>query len=131
MRRFPYATHAITDVFLETAGTIDLDIEVKFTMGGRNHVISVRKSFIAELKDLYKALMKIAEIQYENAVALGQGKSSLEMAAQALGSVSKLDANMAEQFKAVHSYIHGFKTHQHNTYVTRDFGHVYEKFINN
>lgn len=131
LRRFTYGLNPITEVFLETAGTIDLDIEIKFTMGGRNHSICVRKAFIAELKDLYKALMKISEIQHENNVSLGQGKASLEMAAQTLGTVHKLDGNVAEQFKAVHQYITGFKRHQRETYVTKDFGAVYEKFINN
>ncbi|MDF2958395.1 MAG: hypothetical protein K0S39_130, partial [Paenibacillus sp.] len=33
LRRFSYSTHRIADVALETAGTVDLDLEIKFTLG--------------------------------------------------------------------------------------------------
>jgi hypothetical protein len=34
--RFDYSTHKISEVTLETAGTVDLDIELKFKIGSRD-----------------------------------------------------------------------------------------------
>src|SRR6185312_6563743 len=35
LHRYNYHTHKITHVLLETAGTIDLDVEIKFNIDGR------------------------------------------------------------------------------------------------
>ena len=59
LRRFDYINYAIQDVALETAGTMDLDIEIKFSMGNQSYSIDVNKKHMEELKDLYKALNKI------------------------------------------------------------------------
>src|SRR5690606_199786 len=32
LKRYPYSQYQITDVLLETAGKIDLDVEIKFTL---------------------------------------------------------------------------------------------------
>lgn len=47
---------------LETAGTIDLDVEMKFQIGSQPFSIDVHKKHLEELKDLYKTLVKIEEI---------------------------------------------------------------------
>ena len=43
---------------IETAGTIDLDVELKFTIDDRAFSIDVRKDFLEPLKDIYKALTR-------------------------------------------------------------------------
>ncbi|MCV5432612.1 PH domain-containing protein, partial [Escherichia coli] len=62
LRRFSYSKYQIKNVALETAGTIDLDVEIKFQMGAEHYSIDVHKKHVEELKDLYKALLKIEEI---------------------------------------------------------------------
>ncbi len=56
LRRYSYATHEISNVFLETAGTVDLDVEIKFQIGGVSFSIDVDKRQLEQVKDLYKAL---------------------------------------------------------------------------
>ena len=46
LKRYPYAQHKISNVMLETAGKIDLDVEIKFTIGNIPFDIDVKKSHI-------------------------------------------------------------------------------------
>ena len=59
LRRFDYSKHPVQDVTLETAGMVDMDVEIKFSMGELSYSIDVNKKHIEELKDLYKALIAI------------------------------------------------------------------------
>ncbi len=68
--RFSYSKYQIKNVALETAGTIDLDVEIKFQMGDEHYSIDVHRKTYRELKDLYKALLKIEEISYDNDITL-------------------------------------------------------------
>ena len=56
LKRYSYSANQISQVALETAGTVDLDVEIKFTIGSVPFSIDVNKKHIEELKDLYKAL---------------------------------------------------------------------------
>lgn len=56
LRRYNYSTNHISNVMLETAGTVDLDVEIKFKIGSETFSIDVHKKHIEEVKDLYKAL---------------------------------------------------------------------------
>lgn len=51
IRRCDFAQHAIADVSIETAGTVDLDIELKFSIGEKPFSIDVRKSHLEALKE--------------------------------------------------------------------------------
>jgi hypothetical protein len=77
LHRYDYHTHKISNVMLETAGTIDLDVKIKFSMGSKQYSIDVHKKHLEELKDLYKALVKIAEISRENEIILFYAKQAL------------------------------------------------------
>lgn len=59
--RYTYKHHQISHVLLETAGTIDRDVEIKFNVGGTNFSIDIEKSQIEKVRDLYKALFSINE----------------------------------------------------------------------
>ncbi|MGO0063139.1 PH domain-containing protein [Brevibacillus fluminis] len=131
LRRFPYSTHKITEVALETAGTVDLDIEIKFSIGPHHYSIDVYKKHLEEVKDLYKALQKIAEIMHENEVALEYARQSLESAQNTLGRVAGIQADVANQFKEINQYTFTWLTESKEKYVVKDFGKVFEKFINN
>ena len=131
LKRIPYGIHGVSEVFLETAGTVDLDIEIKFDMGGVKYSIDVRKVHLPELKDLYKSLLKIAEIQHENKVSRLHGEASLEVAVNTLSNVYKTEANLVEQFKAVNQYAFDWKRQMRAQFHVHDFGPVFEKYINN
>ncbi len=51
--------HKISNVTLETAGKLDMDVEIKFRLGDAQFDIDVQKDQIEKLKDLYKALLRI------------------------------------------------------------------------
>ena len=50
MKRYPYSQHRISKVLLETAGKIDLDVEIKFHLGDLKFSIDVDKKEIEKLK---------------------------------------------------------------------------------
>ncbi|MGM3306409.1 PH domain-containing protein [Anabaena sp. WFMT] len=130
LKRFSYSHHIIQDVKLETAGTIDMDIEIKLAMGEQSYSIDVAKSYISPLKDLYKALLKIASIQRENALYYQYAQTSLNTAATTV-SRSTSASTSEEQFKAINWYAFNWLKYAHETYVRKDFGEIFEKFINN
>ena len=51
LKRLDYGKYNIQNVVLETAGTIDLGIEIKFAIGSINYSIDVHKKHLEELKD--------------------------------------------------------------------------------
>ena len=85
IKRYDYLSHRISHVTLETAGTIDMDVEIKFSIGdGAPFSIDVRKNFIESVKDIYKALITIGKLQRRDA----QGRDNAMHALNALGSMS-------------------------------------------
>ncbi len=130
LHRYNYSHHIIKNVKLETAGTLDMDIEIKFTMGEQSYSIDVSKAFIEKLKDLYKALIKISEIQQENAIYQEYAKTSLNTATNALNR-STTDSALDEQFKAINQYAFHWLDYARKTYFRKDFGEIFDKFINN
>ena len=131
LHRYNYHTHKITHVLLETAGTIDLDVEIKFNIGGREFSIDVHKKHIEQLKDLYKALLMIAEITHENEKALGYAKESIEIASTTLGRVTSSENNLVNSFKEINEAAFEWLMKSREQYKVKDFGYVFEKYINN
>lgn len=130
LRRLDYFSYYIGDVALETAGTIDLDVEIKFTMGQHSYSIDVNKKHMEEIKDLYKALIRIGATQHENAKLLQYAQDSLKTAANTVNR-SASSTTLEEQFKAVNQYAFAWLKQAHETYLLKDFGAVFEKFIKN
>lgn len=114
---------------LETAGTIDMDIEIKFSMGGVAYSIDVSKIY-RRVKDLYKTLFYIGTMQRENAKRLQHAHDSLQTASQTVNR-STGSSSPAEQFQAINQYSFDWLTRSHDTYLVKDFGDVFEKFIKN
>ncbi|MBD2295636.1 PH domain-containing protein [Anabaena sphaerica FACHB-251] len=130
LKRYNYSHNIIKDVALETAGTVDMDIEIKLSMGDQYYSIDVAKAYIAQLKDLYKALLKISAIQKENSVYYQYAQTSLNTASSTVGRATNVSTS-EEQFKAINWYAFTWLKYAHDTYVRKDFGEVFEKFINN
>jgi hypothetical protein len=130
LRRLNYLNHTIQEVVLETAGAMDLDIEIKFRMGEHSYSIDVNKKHMEELKDLYKALIKIGSLQQEHAALLQYARESLATASQTVNRSSS-STTLEEQFKAVNDYAFTWLKQSHDTYRLKDFGSVFETFIKN
>ena len=129
LKRLDYCKYPIDSVLLETAGTIDLDIEIKFIIGTHKYSIDVHKQYIRELKYLYKSLLKIASIQDTNAQHLKYAHNSLDIAAKSVGRSSS-PQTIDQDFKKVNEYIFEWLTHFHATYNTKDFSLAFETFVN-
>lgn len=128
LRRYPYSNYTVDSVYLETAGNVDMDVEIKFSLGGKAYSIDIHKKFLAQTKDLYKALFRIAELQRSNAIALEQATTSLQLAATTLGRGSS-GAAPVETFRELTQVAFDWLAKSRATYVRKDFGDVYELFI--
>lgn len=131
LRRLDYSTNPIAYVALETAGTVDLDLEIKFIIGDVKYSIDVHKKYLEEIKDLYKALTKIAEIKRDNALAYEHAQQSLELAAKSVGSVRNTDVRLVDQFNEINQAAFDWLRSSAEKYQIKDFGFVFERYINN
>ena len=131
LKRYPYSQHKVSGVVLETAGKIDMDVEIKFQIGNVTIDVDVRKDQIEQLKDLYKALLRISEISYENEIIHNIAAQSLDKAVAVLQNSRTDDNNLAETYKALTENGFNWLLSAREEYHEKDFGAVYEKYINN
>ena len=131
LRRYDYEYNTISNVMLETAGTIDLDVEIKFTMNNETFSIDIHKRFITEIKDLYKALHEISQEQKSNSFKLQSANESIQLAAQALNRNSTGSGEVATTFEQVTQFSFDWLTSHKDTYMKKDFGSTFELYINN
>lgn len=131
LKRYPYSKFAMTDVFLETAGKIDLDVEITFKLGVEQFKIDVQKNQIEQLKDLYKSLVRIAEITYENGIVTDMANQSLDKAAMILQNSRPANVVLDDQYSKLTDFGFTWLTSVRNQYHIKDFGEVFEKYINN
>lgn len=128
VRRYEYATHQISEVFIETAGNVDLDIELKFTLDDRIvFSIDVTKNALESLKDIYKALITIEKFQAKQAIA----RENATLCLQALSSMYKLGSIESEEaiVKQYNALLVTFNATTLEQYRKRDFSNVFEKYI--
>lgn len=129
IKRFEYASHQITDVSIETAGTLDMDIELKFNVDATKFSIDVKKSFIEQLKDIYKALISIGKQQRRDALCRDNALRTLD----ATASVHKLNiapgaGSLVSQYGEL---LEALNTAMLDTHTKRDFSDVFAKYIHN
>ncbi|HMT94534.1 PH domain-containing protein [uncultured Thiothrix sp.] len=128
IKRYDYASSFIEQVRIETAGTIDMDIELKFIIAGITFSIDVRKTYLEQLKDIYKSLISIHKRQ----VADGICRDNVRQALNAISSIYKLNTatngEVVGQFKELLSQIN---TALLITHTKRDYTEVFNKYIHN
>ena len=128
IKRYDYVSHKISGVSIETAGTIDLDVELKFTVdGGQVFSIDVRKNFIESLKDIYKALISISKLQDRNEIARMNAIRCLD----AVASMYKVNAvgNEDAVVRQYNTILDNLNDAVLNRHAGRDFAEVFEKYI--
>lgn len=132
LKRYSYREYAISYVLLETAGTVDLDVEIKFIIGNIPFSIDIHKKHIEELKDLYKALIRISEICKENEVSMEYAERSLNIASSTISRYGMQDdSNMVDNFRVLNDTAFNWLMNSRKKYNVKDFGYVFEKYINN
>jgi hypothetical protein len=129
IKRYDYASHRVTDVSIETAGTLDMDVELKFTLDGVKFSIDIKKTYIEQLKDIYKALITIGKQQHRDAVSRENALRTLD----ATASVHKLNVAPGEGglVGAYRDLLSALNTAMFETHTKRDFSDVFTKFIHN
>jgi hypothetical protein len=131
LKRYPYSQHSISDVVMETAGKIDLDIEIGFNLGQTPFRIDVQKNQIERLKDLYKSLLRIAEMTHENEIIISMANQSLDKAVTVLQNSRPNDVALDVQYSKLTDFSFTWMTSVRSQYHVKDFGEVFEKYINN
>ncbi|KQQ97231.1 PH domain-containing protein [Massilia sp. Leaf139] len=129
IKRYDYAAHQVSGVSIETAGTLDMDIELKFRMDTTAFSIDVKKTFIEQLKDIYKALITIGKQQHRDAVGRDNALRTLD----ATASVHKLNiapgaGGLVSQFEEL---LGALNKAMLETHTKRDFSDVFTKYIHN
>jgi hypothetical protein len=61
LNRYLYKHYPISHVRIETAGTVDLDAEIKFHAGEHDFSIDIDKKQMEQIRDIYKALFTVSE----------------------------------------------------------------------
>ncbi|MCV5434108.1 hypothetical protein OFN37_33895, partial [Escherichia coli] len=71
------------------------------------------------------------EISYDNDTTLPYAHKSLDMASNAFSRISNAQVNLAEQFKEMNEIAFNWLVDTKKQYNVKDYGFVFEKFINN
>lgn len=130
VKRYDYSSHKVSQVTIETAGTIDLDIELKFVLAGVNPFsIDIEKKYIEPLKDIYKALTSIGKIQTKEEIA----RENAILCLQSMSSMYKIDKIESEETIVRHynAMLTNLNATMLERYTKRDFSNIFEKYIRN
>ena len=130
VKRHEFHSENVHSVTLETAGTVDLDVEIKFSFSEHHFSIDVDKKQLEQLKDLYKALFEIGKIQHKNKQSYEYGIKSLDMANEAIGR-GRMEGNVANMIEEITKFNFNWMNDIRESYSNKDFGYVFEKYINN
>ncbi|MBW4599703.1 MAG: PH domain-containing protein [Calothrix sp. FI2-JRJ7] len=127
IKRYEYASEIISDVTLETAGNIDMDIELKFNIGANSFIINVRKDFIEQLKDIYKTLISISKRQYTDNICRNNALKTLDAIAS-MYKISNVTSGEAitTQFNHILTNLNSIMLVNYTKY---DFSDVFSKYI--
>ena len=128
VKRYDYSSHKVSQVSIETAGTIDLDVELKFVLAGVTPFsIDLEKKCIEALKDIYKVLISISKIQSKEEIA----RSNALLCLQSISSMYKIDKIESEEtiVKHYNAILTNLNATMLERYTKRDFSNIFEKYI--
>lgn len=110
---------------------IHVDCEIKFEINQEMFLIDVDKRAIEQLKDLYKALIRIEQITESNETMLIKSEEVLEIASKACGSQKIENGDLAEIFKNINEYSFQWIKQNRKEYIKKDFTDTFKNYINN
>ncbi|SFN03805.1 YvbH-like oligomerisation region [Chryseobacterium oleae] len=131
LRRYEYYQFPFSNIALQTAGTIDLDVEISFHIGNVPLMISVSKGQIDQLKDLYKALLAIQQEVHHNQSILGFSVDSLQKAITTVAAGKQENVSKSQELQHVNEYVFNWSKSSYEKYNQKDFSAIFEKYINN
>jgi hypothetical protein len=129
--RYDYYLYPIKNVSVETAGTVDLDLEIKFTIGKQPISVDISKKEGEAIADLYKSLVAISHIQDEDKRMAEFAKDSLQVSQSLFKDNRFQEGNISKEFEQATKFAYDWykTTYEENT--QKDFGEVFDKYIQN
>lgn len=127
VRRYDFKYQKLSGVMLETAGTIDLDIEIKFSINEKAFSIDVDKNQLPQLKQLYKSLIEIGNMQKHNDMLFTDGVNALKMANEDL-SRNIVQGDIVEVTEKLTNFNLDWMEALRKEYHMRDFSVAYDKY---
>lgn len=127
IRRYDFKYQKLSGVMLETAGTIDLDIEIKFSINETAFSIDVDKNQLPQLKQLYKSLIEIGNMQKHNDTLFTDGVNALKMANEDI-SRNIIQGDIVEVTEKLTNFNLDWMEALRKEYHIRDFSMVYDKY---
>ncbi|RHW33972.1 hypothetical protein D1B33_14285 [Lysinibacillus yapensis] len=131
LKRYDYYKHQFENVMLETAGTIDLDLEIKFQIGHNDFSIDISKKFGVEIADLYKSLLAISKIQEKNARLNEFAKEALSIARNLDYGARSTDTPINIEFNKIVDFANTWLVQTYEQNEKKDFSDVFQKYIQN
>lgn len=131
LKRYEYLYHTFDEVTLQTAGTIDLDVEIMFKVNDTAFSIDVERKQIELLKDLYKSLVTIANLQEENKINLQFAHKSQEISSGFVRDLRNSEGEVSRTHDDIRTSVQTFLQESHKEFNQVDFGDVFEKYLNN
>lgn len=131
LKRYDYSMYDITNIQLETAGTIDLDLELNFYVGGNPFKISIKKDHIESARDIYQALKAMELEKSLNRSTYQLLSNNLNTVVSSLGNV-KIE-NAVEAIHLFDNLLHRTEERHkelQKDYLKTDYGYLFEKYIN-
>jgi hypothetical protein len=129
--RYDYYRFPIANVSVETAGTIDLDLEIKFTIGGHPISVDIDKKEGVAIADLYKSLVAISSIQDTNERKKDYAKDSLDTARSLFSDNRFHDSAISDQFEQATRFAYEWLNQSYNENTKKDFSDIFTKYIQN
>lgn len=131
LKRYDYVNSVIADVDLETAGSIDLDLSIKLSIGNVPLTIDIHKKFANDIKDLYKVLCAISMQMQENKRKYAIAESSLDYASRSMGKIESGQVAPSVSFEAMTRFANKWLVNNQKEYIKKDFSDVFSLYINN
>lgn len=118
--RIDFKTTKIDNLYIETAGTIDRDAELKYSINGEKVSLDIHKSQLDNLFKLYHALANVCYIQNSNQLLEDNLKLSLDLAKD---SISSHGTNgVASDYQTICEYAEG----RLNGFIKTDYSEAFE-----
>lgn len=131
--RYLYKHYPISNVLLETAGTIDLDVEIKFNLGDKFFSIDIDKKQIEKIRDLYKALFAIGEackdIQRKRN-QLQQTHESIQRMFQLRELSEQVVLNLPDIISQTSHQVEEYVNGRYKEIEQYDFSEIFDRYLN-
>ena len=130
--RYLYKHNPIKNVLMETAGTLDLDAEIKFQMGDQNFSLDIDKKQIEKIRDLYKALFTIGETCKE----IQRKRNNLQFAndgVQRMFNLRELSEqavlSLPEIINQTSQQVEDYMNQRYKDIENYDFSEIFERYL--